>query len=116
MLLHGVTALQFHHAARNLFVAAFIAFWSFPICAQSFLVNPSQPQVAAEDDHYLRDMDDLMHARLERERQKWANKQLNPEILRMEANYIRTDAPTGEIVLHEASFHLEPRYFSVSPE
>lgn len=116
MLLDGVTLRQFFPAARNLFVAAFLAIWSLPVAAQSFLDNPSQPQSITDDDRYLRDMDDLMHARLQREHLKWGNKQLVPEILRIEANYIRTDAPTGEIVLHEASFHLEPRYFSIRPE
>jgi hypothetical protein len=116
MLQNGVAIQTSYRTARNIFVAAFIAFSSFSVFAQSFLDNPSQPEGAKEEDRYLRDMDDLMHARLQRERLKWANKQLNPEILRLEANYIRTDAPTGEVVLHEASFHLEPRYFSYSPE
>src|SRR5688500_17502514 len=98
MLQDGVTILQFNRTARNLFVAVFVAFCSLPVFAQAFLENPSQPESASEDDRYLRDMDDLMDARLQRERLKWGNKQLNPEILRLEANYIRTDAPTGEVV------------------
>jgi hypothetical protein len=116
MLHDGVSILKSFQTARNIFVAAFIVFLSLPTFAQSFLENPSQPESASDDDRYLRDMDDLMHARLQRERVKWGSKSLNPEILRLEANYIRTDAPTGEVVLHEASFHLEPRYFSYSPE
>src|SRR5688572_8267404 len=102
MLLDGVTLQKLFPAARNFFVAAFLAVCSLPVAAQSFLDNPSQPESATDEDSYLRDMDDLMHARLQREHLKWGNKQLIPEILRIEANYIRTDAPTGEIVLHEA--------------
>lgn len=116
MLQDGVTITHFPRTARNLFVAVLLAVTSFPIFAQSFLVNPDQPAKSGDEDRYLRDMDDLMHARLQRERVKWGKKALNPEILRLEANYIRTDAPTGEVVLHEASFHLEPRYFAYSPE
>lgn len=73
------------------------------------------PARANKPHEYIKSIDDLMHERLEAERMKYGTK-LSPEILRLEANYVRTDAPTSEIVLHEASFHLEPRYFSFTAE
>jgi hypothetical protein len=60
-------------------------------------------------------IDDLMHDRLNKERKNFGE-ELRPEILHMEANYVRTSGTTGEDVLFEASFHLEPRYMSISPE
>jgi hypothetical protein len=95
--------------------AAFVVFVR-STSAQTLYNNPSQKAAAIDDDprSYVQDMDDLMHARLERERTNNQNTKLVPEILRVEGNYIRTDAPTGEVVIYESSFHLEPRYLSFS--
>ncbi len=60
-------------------------------------------------------IDDLMHNRLNAELKKYGDG-LRPEIVHMEANYVRTSGSSGEDVLFEASFHLEPRYMSISPE
>ncbi|MEP7234862.1 MAG: hypothetical protein ABI778_06160 [Ignavibacteriota bacterium] len=73
---------------------------------------PVRPQKPSE---YIKTIDDLMHDRLEVERRKYGAN-ISPELLRVEADYIRTDAPTGENVLHEATFHLEPRYMSFTAE
>jgi hypothetical protein len=102
-------------AAYLLVIAAFVIFIR-STSAQPLYNNPSQKTTVADDDprSYVQDMDDLMHARLERERTNNRNTKLVPEILRVEGNYIRTDAPTGEVVLYESSFHLEPRYLSFS--
>lgn len=65
-------------------------------------------------DTEVRTIEDLLDARLEREKQ--ALKTLpQSELVRIEANYIRTTG-AGEVVLHESSFHLEPRYRSFTPE
>ncbi len=74
--------------------------------------NPSHSREPAE---VLKSIDDLMHERLDRENLKFGSN-LTPELIRLEANYVRTDAPTGEVVLHEASFNLQPRYMSFSPQ
>src|SRR5437764_11190517 len=71
------------------------------------------PEHAKPPQEYVKSIDDLMHDRLEEERAKFGDR-LAPEYLKLEANYIRTDAPTGEIVMHEASFHLEPRYMTMN--
>jgi hypothetical protein len=60
-------------------------------------------------------LDELMHERLDRLKSIQGSN-LAPELLRMEANYVRTSGSIGEDVLFEASFHLEPRYMSISPE
>ncbi|HET9136219.1 MAG TPA: hypothetical protein VFO76_06245 [Candidatus Kapabacteria bacterium] len=74
-----------------------------------------QPQHSNEPTEILKSIEDLMHERLQRERDKYGSAMI-PEPVRLEANYIRTDAPTGEVVLHEASFNIQPRYISISPE
>ncbi|MBS1902770.1 MAG: hypothetical protein JSS75_03615 [Bacteroidetes bacterium] len=77
---------------------------------------PDQPtRGKADPTEFLRSIDDLMHDRLDRLRQQYGPA-LMPEHLRVEANYVRTDAPTGEVVLHESSFNLLPRYMTYSPE
>src|SRR5207302_2493176 len=71
------------------------------------------PLRARTPQEYVKSIDDLMHDRLAEEREKYGSALL-PEFLKLEANYIRTDAPTGEIVMHEASFHLEPHYMTMN--
>jgi hypothetical protein len=99
-------------------LVAFVMLYDAPACAQSSqdtpqkYYSPARPQKTEE---YIKSIDDLMHDRLESEREKYGSF-LDPELLKVEADYIRTDAPTGEIVLHEATFHLEPRYMSFSAE
>lgn len=115
MLPDGVTIRKPISAARYVFVAAILAIWFLPAAAQSLRENPVQPDAPDDEDRYMREMDDLIRTRLQRERAQWGNRELAPEILRLEANYIRTNLE-GEQVLHEGSFHLEPRYFSYSPE
>lgn len=100
-------------------LVAFVLLFSFSgVFAQSVQDTPrsfDSPARAEKPHEYIKSIDDLMHERLEAERTKYGSK-LAPELLRLEANYVRTDAPTGEIVLHEASFHLEPRYMSFGAE
>src|SRR6185503_10591905 len=96
-------------------IAALVVFWSLPALAQSYRDTPTTPGGPADEERYMQDMDDLMQTRLQREKAKWGTKQLTPEILRLEANYVRTNLE-GEEILHEASFRLEPRYFSYSPQ
>ena len=86
--------------------------------AQSSQDTPQKydsPVRAQKTEEYIKSIDDLMHDRLVSEREKYGPN-IAPELLKVEANYVRTDAPTGEIVLHEATFHLEPRYMSFSAE
>jgi len=103
-------------------LVAFVMFGFQSSFAQSTQDSPERydaPARVKTPQEYIKSIDDLMHDRLEQERAKYGAEiqpMLAPEILRLEANYIRTDAPTGEVVLHEASFHLEPRYMSFSPE
>ncbi len=99
-------------------VAAFVVLSVSSINAQQRNIPPSQNDVPTDDDvkNYVKDIDALMDARLQKERLKYRDTKLVPEILRVESNYIRTDAPTGEVVLYESSFHLEPRFMSFSPE
>ena len=56
-------------------------------------------------------IDDLMEQRIDLERSQ--HSQLTPEIVHMEANYVRTSGSTSDDVLFEASFHLEPNYRSL---
>lgn len=69
---------------------------------------------ADEDQRPSKSIEDLLNERLERER-SLINTVVAPEHIRIEANYIRT-AGAGETVLHESSFHLEPRYRAFSAE
>ena len=88
------------------------------VFSQTVHDNPYRVDVplrAKTPQEYIKTIDDLMHERLEQERAKYGSN-LEPELLRLEANYVRTDAPTGEVVLHEASFHLVPHYMNYSPE
>ncbi len=99
-------------------LVAFVMFFSTLTFAQSSQDTPLKydaPAHAQKTEEYIKSIDDLMHDRLETEREKYGPN-LAPELLKVEANYIRTDAPTGEIVMHEATFHLEPRYMSFSAE
>src|SRR5579871_4944936 len=73
-----------------------------------------RPTHSSDPASLLQSIDDLMHERLDRERAKYG-KNLVPAFIRLEANYVRTDEPTGEVVLHEASFSLHPRYMAYSP-
>lgn len=59
-------------------------------------------------------IEDLLSERLERER-AILNTIVVPEHIRIEANYIRTTG-AGETVLHESSFHIEPRYRAFTAE
>jgi hypothetical protein len=103
-------------------LVAFVMFGARSSIAQPVQDSPQRfdaPSRVKTPQEYIKSIDDLMHERLEQERAKYGPEvqpTLTPEILRLEANYVRTDAPTGEVVLHEASFHLEPRYMSFSPE
>ncbi len=83
--------------------------------SQTLRDTPNNVFRASDPAGVLKSIDDLMHERLDREIGKYGNK-LSAEQIRLEANYVRTDAPTGEVVLHEASFALQPRYMSFSPE
>jgi hypothetical protein len=65
-------------------------------------------------DEEVRTIEDLLDERLEREKQTLKTLPQS-ELVRIEANYIRTTG-AGEVVLHESSFHLEPRYRSFTPE
>jgi hypothetical protein len=65
-------------------------------------------------DDEVRSIEDLLDARLEREKKAMKTVPVS-ELVRIEANYIRTTG-SGEVVLHESSFHLEPRYRSFTPE
>jgi len=58
-------------------------------------------------------MDELIRERISKEEGRFG-RNLRPELLHMEANYVRTAGTTGEDVLFEASFHLEPRYSSLN--
>ena len=99
-------------------LVAFVMFGARSSIAQPVQDSPQRfdaPSRVKTPQEYIKSIDDLMHERLEQERAKYGPEvqpTLTPEILRLEANYVRTDAPTGEVVLHEASFHLEPRYMS----
>jgi hypothetical protein len=98
-------------------LVAFVIFGARIASAQPALNTPQNPDVPVRvraPQEYLKSIDDLMHERLAEERGKYGSA-LEPEFLKLEANYVRTDAPTGEIVMHEASFHLEPHYMSFSP-
>lgn len=75
------------------------------------LVKDAKPIDDADQEKTL---DDLMHDRLERERVRLMSTGYQPEILRLEANYIRTSNSAPDVVLYESSFHLEPRYMSFS--
>ncbi len=57
-------------------------------------------------------LDDLMQRRLELEKQRYGS-QLRPQLLKVEANYIRTSASSADL-LFSASFHLEARYHSLT--
>ena len=60
-------------------------------------------------------MDELIHARLQKEWDlRGAN--LKPELLKTEADYVRTSAAEPDRVLWEGSFHLSPHYYSPTPE
>jgi hypothetical protein len=99
-------------------LVAFVMFGARISLAQPALNTPDKydsPASAKTPQEYIKSIDDLMHERMEVERSKYKSS-FTPEFVRLEANYVRTDAPTGEVVLHEASFHLEPRYMSMSPE
>jgi len=99
-------------------LVAVVMFFSAVLYAQSSQDTPQKydaPVRAQKTEEYIKSIDDLMHDRLETEREKYG-RDLTPELLKIEANYVRTDAPTGEIVLHEATFHLEPRYTAFSAE
>ncbi len=97
------------------FVVLFSLTRSFAQASQDSPKKYDAPVRAQKASEYIKSIDDLMHDRLEEERVKYGSA-IAPELLRLEADYIRTDAPTGEIVLHEATFHLEPRYMSFSAE
>ncbi len=102
----------------SMLVAFVVLFDVTTVSAQSSQDTPHKydaPVRAQKPSEYIKSIDDLMHDRLEAERVKYGAA-LAPELLRLEADYIRTDAPTGENVLHEATFHLEPRYMSFSAE
>ena len=107
-----------HIAACLRAVAACVVLLVSSSFAQELRVLPRQADIPSNDDaqSYVKGIDDLMDARLQKEKLKYGNATLVPEILRVESNYIRTDAPTGEVVLYESSFHLEPRYLGFSPE
>jgi hypothetical protein len=62
----------------------------------------------------IKTIEDLLNERLDRERNA-IRTVIQPELIRLEANYIRT-AGAGEVVLHESSFHLEPRYRAFTAE
>ncbi len=99
-------------------VAVVVLFSAANIFAQTSLDAPNKfdaPAHLPKPHEYIKSIDDLMRERLEIERAKYGTA-LAPELLRLEADYIRTDAPTGENVLHEAKFHLEPRYTSFTSE
>jgi hypothetical protein len=112
------TILLIRAASNVKLLVAFIIFCSSALLAQPAHNTPERldvPSRVKTPQQYIKSIDDLMHERLEQERVKYGAA-IEPEILRLEANYVRTDAPTGEVVLHEASFHLEPRYMSFYPE
>lgn len=103
------------------FAACLLAFAAFVIMASSLRAQqntlPEQKYHNGDDPSaYVKSIDDLMYERIEKERANNRETKLEPEILRVLADYIRTDAPSGEVVLHEASFLLEPRYIAFSPE
>jgi hypothetical protein len=104
------------HVAAYLLVFAAFVINSSSLSAQPQNTIPEQYSKADDPSAYLKSIDDLMYERIEKERARYRDTKLEPEILRVAADYIRTDAPTGEVVLHEASFHLEPRYVAFSPE
>jgi hypothetical protein len=68
----------------------------------------SVPEAPASDD--VSSIDDLLTARLEKE---WFDhgRNLQAEILKTEANYIRTSVAAPDVVLYEGSFHLTPHYY-----
>lgn len=102
-------------SAAFLLVAAFVVSTSTLYGQQNTI--PEQKYNNDDDpSSYVKSIDDLMFERIEKERANYRDAKLEPEILRVLADYIRTDAPSGEVVLHEASFLLEPRYISFSPE
>ncbi|HYM20125.1 MAG TPA: hypothetical protein VEW28_03870 [Candidatus Kapabacteria bacterium] len=104
-------------AGTQVFVAIVIMFAGAANAQTLHSTPPNQPPTSRsnEPSEMLKTIDDLMHDRLDRERTKYGPA-LIPEQIRLEANYIRTDAPTSEVVLHEASFNLQSRYMSHSPE
>jgi hypothetical protein len=70
MLPDEATFLQLTKTARSLFAAVVICLWSLPLLAQSLQENPIRyDDIPANEDRYMRDMDDLMHARLQKERE-----------------------------------------------
>lgn len=77
--------------------------------ADAYPLTPPAPKPQA-----VESIDDLLTARLEKE---WFDhgRNLQPEVLKTEANYIRTSVAAPDIVLYEGSFHLVPHYYAQSP-
>lgn len=78
------------------------------------LENAKPAPEAPAEEPIPRSIEDLLHERLERERAS-IRSIVQPALVRIEANYIRTTG-SGEVVLHESSFHLEPRYRAFTAE
>lgn len=69
-----------------------------------------QPLPAQEK---VQTLDEILTDRLDKE---WAlhGRNLQPDVLKTEANYIRTSVAAPDVVLYEGSFHLVPHYYSKS--
>ena len=67
-------------------------------------------KVEAQNDATI---DELIQRRIQKEWDSYGTTVI-PELLKTEANYIRVSA-TSKDVLYEASFHLQPHYFTHSP-
>ncbi len=110
------------HAVMRLAVVGFLLFVAVSVKADPrvhFIKPDFDPKLSGfvpliDEKAQGESIDDLMHARLNEELKTYGEA-LRPEIVHMEANYVRTSGPAGDDVLFEASFHLEPRYMSISP-
>jgi len=68
-------------------------------------------QVDTQDDQSI---SELMQSRIEKE-QRAQGAKFKPELVKMEADYGRLSATSRTDVLYEASFHMQPQYYTGTP-
>jgi hypothetical protein len=103
---------------RNILCASLALLMVAPAFAQRGANNVAIASVAKiseqNDAASQKSIGELIADRIDKEWKSF-NTKSQPELVKIEANYVRTAAASPTNILYEASFHLQPQYYSHDP-
>jgi hypothetical protein len=125
MTVHPLNRLNLCNRGSDNYPSFLIALWIviliLPITIFSNAVAQQSRWIAAIPERFekieaqadVETIDELIQRRIQKEWDSFGTN-IQPELLKTEANYIRVSTTSKE-VLYEASFHLQPHYYTHSP-